>query len=356
MTIERAVLVRVPGDAEGIALLVGDIRSAQRRVAKALPGDRVDIIRYEALSTQLERTAARRLLLPGSDHLDIAVADRAGDGFFDAQSADRLPSDAGPARSWIAAGDFVVELRAPFEPGPTPWIDKADAVLREPALTWSAPLDSRGRELEGPAAVAERFRQQLQAATDGEPESAMMPSGVANRVLTETLRSFVNQDGSAAREIDVHYRDGSVAPRFPIRCLALRNYIPTGWRTLHFSMLSIRHTEMDVEVDGAWLRNTDISRPRSAGDTDRIAYDFSTRQLTQLCADDPVLLYLYQTGLDAALVGVYRAVTRQLIATPTRLVVVPMFFRRSATGTSGRPSVAGYEQQSRFAKGQAWAV
>ncbi|MCA1673889.1 MAG: hypothetical protein LC799_17370, partial [Actinobacteria bacterium] len=72
------------------------------------------------------------------------------------------------------------------------------------------------------------------------------------------------------------------------------------------------------------------------------------------CRTEPVLMYLYQTGLDAAVVGIYRAVVEHLLDLPGSLAVVPMYFRRQPSGRANADIVAGYEQQSVFAEGTLW--
>ncbi|MBM7804190.1 hypothetical protein JOD57_000027 [Geodermatophilus bullaregiensis] len=353
MSVERSILVRLPVDQLGIRTLVGDIRSAAARVGKALPGERTDIIRYEGLSSRLEQAARRHLARAGAQYVEIDMIDAPGDSVFDRDDADRLPAGADAARAWLTAGDVAVELRDPFASGQT--VHSAFAApAPEPEDPWEA-FDDRGRPLFGTAAIAARFRQQAQAAVDGEDGAALSPSGVSNRVLTEGLREFVAQAGTPAW-VPVIYRDGSAGPAFPLRSVALRDEIPVGWRTHRFALLSIRHTEMDVEVDGAWFRNTDISRPRPAGQTDELAYKLSQTQLTKVCESGPALIYLYQTGLDTAILGFYRAVTEHLMSRPDSLAVVPMFFRRRREGAAVDRSVGGYEPQSTFVEGTPWTI
>jgi hypothetical protein len=351
---ERAFLIRLDPHENGVGDLVADIGGAQRRIPKALAGDRVDIIRYEALSSRLE-AIARLELLRTADAVEIPVLDRERDAVLGGGSLADFPDAAEVVAEWIAAGDIAVELRVALAFGETPPPPTVGTPLRDPALAWKAPLDRDGRPLTGDRAVAERFRQQLRDAVDQVPGAAILPSGVSNRVLTEQLRAFVGDKNGPPCEVSVRYRDGSTGPAFPLRGVCLADDVPEGWRTYHFAMLSIRHTEMDVEVDGAWLRNTDISRPRPAGDTDRIAFESSKTQFNRLCADGPVLVYLYQTGLDTAVVGFYRAVTERLMREPLSLAIVPMYFRRRPNGSSER-TVAGYEQQGTFEQGELWAA
>jgi len=153
---------------------------------------------------------------------------------------------------------------------------------------------------------------------------------------------------------EVVYRDGSSGPPFPLRGTLMNDARSAAERSLperrlSFSLLSIRHTEMDVEVDGAWLRNTVVSRVRPAGDTDRIVYDISLAQLRTLLEDGPVTVSIYQTGLETAVVGFYRAVLavfREPAYNSGALAIVPMFF------TAG----ADADQSPRFLEGTPWQV
>jgi hypothetical protein len=106
---------------------------------------------------------------------------------------------------------------------------------------------------------------------------------------------------------------------------------------------------MDVEVDGAWLRNTDISRPRPAGETDALAYELSRQQLRRLATGRPLLMYLYQTGMEPVVVGFYRALTEHLLERPGTVSVIPLYFRRPAVGDA--PA-----RETVFAEGTAWTV
>lgn len=93
------------------------------------------------------------------------------------------------------------------------------------------------------------------------------------------------------------------------------------------TLLSVRHVEMDIDVDGAWLRNREISLPRPAGVTDQIVYEQSMEQFKIISAQGPVALHLYQTGLPTAVVGFYRAlINHNRDARNTPVAVVPFYF------------------------------
>jgi hypothetical protein len=60
-------------------------------------------------------------------------------------------------------------------------------------------------------------------------------------------------------------------------------------------------------------------------------------------------LHIYQTGLDTAVVGFYRAVVDHLLKHPYSLSVVPMFY---ASGTGS----AGVSETARFRPGKPWTL
>ena len=130
-----------------------------------------------------------------------------------------------------------------------------------------------------------RFRAQLaeaSAAPDG--RVPISPSGMQNPVVTE--RSASSPAGARQPPVDVPGRvPGRVAVRapVPVALAALKGQLPAASLELRFALLSIRHTEMDAVVDGAWLRNAEVSRPRPAGQTDDLVYDI-TRRSSPSCA------------------------------------------------------------------------
>lgn len=307
MTTEIAIFVRV---SESLAPTVKRLRQqgdeALRRSSKLLPGDRTELQRFEALQAAIERCAMVSLW-GGEPHWAGADGERA-------------------AGVWISAGGEVVELRLPHAPGETALTGTPGAGPPPPRQTW------RSESATPREAMRERFHQQVSAALspDTAEDAVLRPSGVTNSVLTETLREFVQRkENEAPVAVSVRYLDGSNGPAFPLRAIALTlEPPPPGWRRLRFTLLSIRHVEMDNEVDGAWLRNAKVSQRRPAGQTDDLVYDTSLRQLRALTAKGPVLLEMYQTGLETAIVGFYRAVTRHLIDHPGTLAVAPRYYRR----------------------------
>lgn len=335
MTREVVVIAGVP-HSDQVRQLVLDIRSAAGRAAKAEPGDRLDVARFEALCTRLEQLAAAE---PSGRRIPVPTTAAPGVGTLllgddpKQWQADIDPTIAQAARAQIADGRVPVLLVSPLALGETPRIEKAGPP--PPAARW----DSGG--LRGRRAVESRFRAQIEEALASATTTtrAISPSGIQNAVVTEILRQYVHSEAPQNRvNVRVEYRDGSKAAHpFPLRSLPLREELPAADLELRFALLSIRHTEMDAVVHGAWLRNAEVSRPRPAAQTDDFVYEVSRTQLAELC-DGPrhVRLYMYQTGLETAVVGFYRALVDHLLDRPRSVSVMPMYFDGGAAEPSRR--------------------
>jgi hypothetical protein len=320
-----------------VELLLADIESAHRRAGKSEPGERTEIAGYEVLCSALEARAGAALCA------DASVLTSAPDP---ASATAGLFSRNGPV--------VVVALRLPLEPGE---LVRSGATIAAPDPASTVPIrdDIRGRRL-----VEARFMDQLEAAI-AEPgkdrSSALSPSGIHNRVLTEVLRRYVDRQGHQPVSVPVVYRDGSKADAdFPFRCLDLTDQLRGQSELdleLRLTLLSIRHTEMDPVVDGAWLRNAEVSRPRPAAQTDDFVYQTSLKQLAALTDGGTlkVRLHVFQTGLETAVVGFYRAAVEFLLRHPGSLEVVPRFYAANGVQSAGVESeFAGFEA------GKAWAV
>lgn len=337
MSIEMRTWVRL-AHAPDVDRLLKDAVSARARLRKALAGDRVDAARFEALCTQIEQ-CAHRARLAGAEAtppIQCGPGDRMTSGFFlvadELNAASMRPEEIQQIRTWLIQDDLAVQLRLPFENGSTVWT-RSDRPLPLPAEPWEATGGAAGRR-----AVLQRFRAQVASAAGGAAGASISPSGVSNSVLTDILREYAaSKAGQPPVLADVVYRDGSAGPPFPLRSAPLVESPGRPARQLSFALLSVRHTEMDVEVDGAWLRNTVVSRVRPAGDTDRIVYELSLAQLRSLTKDGPLTIYMHQTGLETAVVGFYRAVVTvlaELDHPPGSLVVVPKYFKSGADNGS----------------------
>ncbi|MBX7255918.1 MAG: hypothetical protein K1Y02_06120 [Candidatus Hydrogenedentes bacterium] len=342
MSRESRTFVRIPeSQAPRVLELADQALQALARSAKQLPGERTEALRFEAIHASIDQIAISAL--GNNAPFEFAPRDDAsalmpgptviGPGFtHSASTTEKI-------ERWIREGAVVVELRLPHGPGATIPAGTQGAGPPKPAERWTS---SYRRDVD---AIQERFRHHLAVATHKGPNdshsAALYPSGIPNRILTESLREFADSVPGISRvDVPVIYRDQSRGRPFPLRSLVLSDSIPAHWRKLRFTLISIRHVEMDAIVDGAWLRNVKISRSRPAGLTDDIVYELSLRQLSFLTAQQPTVIAMYQTGLETAVVGFYRAVTEHLIHHPNSLCVVPHY----------------YQSVGDFARGHAWTT
>ncbi len=358
MTSPVLALAAIQRDAVATTL-VGDILSAAQRALKADPGDRVDACRYESLCVQLEKLADAQSqksgLIERSEWMDElsgpglsfgmeGLSDPLGSGLVD-----RLAGSArSVAQAWVAAGYIVVATCDPFV-HTSPPSRPASGSPSPPAKTWQSTPGVSGKD-----AVIERFRSRLEESLEnGASGQPFNPSDINNQVITEVLREHVIGRPETMVSLPVAYNDGSqAANRFPLKCLDLvEQFGGEPEIALDLALLSIRHTEMDPIVHGAWLRNAEVSKPREAALTDDFVYSTSMTQLRHLTGDGSrrVLLRMFQTGLDTAILGFYRAVADHLLAHPQSLAVIPMFYSSGA-------STAVHQENANFVEGLPWAT
>jgi hypothetical protein len=286
-----------PNQVEKLTLLRRQADAAAERLAHSDLGDRTELVRYEQLVSQIEEIAFEALNLGSSD------------------------THANPE-------SLTLSIVWPFAEGAAPMIEDLCAEVA-PVATWRS-SNPRASPTE---ATYERFVEQLESWVDPMSSEAsrppLCPSGVQNRALAEALRRFAGaESGQQHVEAPITYRDGSSARPFPLRAVQMSDREPDdGREVLRMTLLSVRHFDMDCEVDGAWLRNREISLPRAAALTDELVYQQSIQQFTLVSADEPVTLHLYQTGLEPANIGFYRAlVDHHRQQRGHAVAVVPYYF------------------------------
>lgn len=378
MTSERAFVVGVVPTADVLSL-VADIRSAAKRARKADPGDRSDVVRFESLAAQLEHLAATSVTAPRYE-VPASSAEQALVLGEDEEYWGALPIESRDAAAQLVQQGLVpVLVIHPLIPGSAPKSHGRSNAAKPPAESWRDP-DGYSRR----RAVEARFRAQIREALDaqsvGGAPRAIAPSGVQNSVVTEILREFVAEQSDASRvDVPIEYRDGSRSARpFPLRSLKLRTQLQAADLELRLALMSIRHIEMDAVVHGTWLRNAEVSRPRPAGQTDDLVYEISRAQLLELTAGGSrrIRIALFQTGLEAAIVGFYKALVDHLLEFERSVAVQPMFYRNpprrrddkrpgrsQATGSQERQDRSGHHHPrtgaspaefARFWKGSPW--
>jgi hypothetical protein len=140
----------------------------------------------------------------------------------------------------------------------------------------------------------------------------------------------------------VVYVDGSEATPFPVfGLMAIHN---DGARPaiapLRVALMSMRHLELDPEIDFCWFRNRDVSRTRTLAETDRFCFDTTLSQLHDSLALGDLEIHLYHTGFEPAVLGFYRGVVQvlrelRIQRSSRRLVVIPFYYRGEANYQAG---------------------
>ncbi|MHB9858482.1 hypothetical protein [Streptomyces sp. YIM S03343] len=349
MSAELFLLIALEGGQRDEAMALHDrSRSALTRAASNPADNAIDVARYERAQSALEALALAARAAGAPWTMSDSPVGRGSSALLDtAPPPSPAPPEVRRLLERAGPGAVVVEVVWPFAPGATVLPERGDAEL-PPARRWSA-QGMRAKE-----AIQVRFRGQLEVAMNTAVESpsrgriasgtarqrpeAIVPSGIPNAVLTDTLREFVAQvPGRGPVDVPVRYRDGSRAKPFPLGAVPMgRTWEPTA-RLLRFALMSIRHVELDATVDGAWLRNSEISRPRPMAQTDELVYDTSRWQLAALTGTGQVALKIYQSGLEPAVVGFYRAVVDHLREQPGSLAVLPVFYRDDGPFGEGIP-------------------
>lgn len=334
MSSEYTTYVRVSdADREDLLDLAKQAQAALASSAKAPPGNRDEIVRFEAICTAIEERALRAAD-PSAMARGEAPIEIDGLPILLPGSTSAAPQQ---VADWLDDGHVVAVLALPHAPGPTNRPGTVGTGPAPPAEAWQATTARRPHE-----AIVERFDDLLAKAVEGQQSGVtsgdtIRPSGVPNKVLTSVLRGYVQADGTGPLNVPVTYQDGSSGAEFPLRSLHLADSVNSEWRELRFAMMSIRHVEMDAEVTGAWFRNMLLSRNRPAGLTDQVAYEASGEQIARIADDEPSVIYFYQTGFQAAVVGFYRAVVEHLMSHPNPIAVVPMFYRGAKDFKPGKP-------------------
>jgi hypothetical protein len=134
--------------------------------------------------------------------------------------------------------------------------------------------------------------------------------------LIKSIHDFVFKTGNASDNnifVRFAYDDGSVGGEFYLFCL---NEItePVFTVNLHVGLISNRHHELDLIIDYYLIRNSEISKGEDVfiSEQEQIAYkkalDFFELLLSRSNIKTIYKINLYHTGLEAAVIGTYRAI------------------------------------------------
>ena len=175
------------------------------------------------------------------------------------------------------------------------------------------------------AGLREQMEYAVQAVCAGRAGTVDV-SNQSHNTIAETLHEFVYAEydqGASPLKIDIVYSDRSHSKDFPLHCLPPRGTPPLrslqNVPTLRVSLISMRHLEMDVLVDMAWLLNRDVAEVLRNGEAGKklatvelFSYQETLRQLRALLSSGSLKIHLFQTGFQPVIVGFYRALIEVL--------------------------------------------
>jgi hypothetical protein len=336
-------------DADGFRDLVQSARTVERRRERGYHLSPEDIRRFSAASAGVERLARLHGTPLGS--IRVEVLDR-GDGRLVRPRAGYHLPEAAPdwlfgvaellaepsrtqarlaADSVRAAGHGLV-----LSPSPTvvagQWTSEGEpaeratmraeparevaAELRFEAPEWPAFAHSRERSSSADALWAD-----LIAAVDsGEP--LVVGSGARHEVITEVLNRACSLVPTPV-PLRVLYADGSEAAPFLLQ--PPRVQAEARGRTLRVGLMSMRHTEVDLDVDGYWFRNRMVSTTRTLAETDAFCAAATAARLDAVAAAGVGRIEVVHTGFEPAVVGFYRGVLAHLNANRHPVQVQPVY-------------------------------
>ena len=376
MTVRLIVLWAMPGpwpgstepDPDGFRDVVTAALTEERR-AQAGPLHRDDIRRHTTASIAIERIARLRgtplatisaqaisawqaageaplrvaagFHLPGAAPGGLRALARcmpAPDRAATEYSASRLEASGhglvlspGPVREGVM-------LASPEVPDPAARVRSmlypaaADAFLSE-SPTW-VPFSGSPPRL----ASAERlWRRLAEAVRTGEP--LPVGSAASHDVLAEVLRSSLDITAPPSL-VRILYVDGSEAEPFPLRTARWRPMRAEG-RSVRLGLMSMRHTEMDADVDGYWFRNRLVSTSRTLSETEAFCAADTIRRLAELRSAGITRVELVHTGFEPAVIGFYRGLLRWLQEADAGFSVQPMYLMGHVV--PGTPWGAGKE-------------
>ena len=345
-------------DPDGFADAVNSALTVERRAGKGYLG-REDIRRHTAASTAIERISRLR----GTPAATITA--RTLDGWPEGEAPLRaragfhLPAQAGPWLDSLAdildtvvAADYFRRLAAwvtangygiVVTPTPTPGADGPTFAAR---MRVSTPISSAASPDEQAADALRRVKPDLaafagsrarrdsarrlwaqlaDAVAAGEP--IQVGGGARHDVLAEILcqaaLTVTAATPGARPSVRVLYVDGSEAQPFPLWSADGRG--DPGGALLRVGLMSIRHTDVDLQVDGYWFRNRLVSTARTLAETDAYCAAATTERLRELRATGIGRIELVHTGFEPAAIGFYRGLHSWLAETGERIRVQPLY-------------------------------
>jgi hypothetical protein len=200
------------------------------------------------------------------------------------------------------------------------------------AVRPASDITPSAEQLPTPRPESEESVMQREIATALAQQHGVNFSNYHHPTIAMVLRQHAYQkDGQVPVMLTVFYGDNSQSRPFPLFHLPFevnRLRAVESAPSLRVALLSTRHPEMDGEVDLAWLLNRGASKLReSFADTDEWCYQKSLALFSSLPTDRLTVIELYQTGLETAVVGFYRALVEVLRGGAARVAVRPRIYR-----------------------------
>ena len=336
-------------DPHGFRDLVSSARTVEQRRAHGHHLGQEDVRRFNAASAGIERLARLHGRVLAS--VDAEVVRRIDEQTPRGRSGFHAPDSAGdwlrtvaamltePGRGeaeeaahYVSEGGLGLVLSPTSSPSTRHWQRKAMPVARSTVRAERNP-DGAGRLRAAPpnwhtfAADADRTRSATalwarcaNALEQGRPVT--VGSGARHEVIAEVL----NQAGAAVAEptdLNFLYVDGSQPEPFTLR--HPRVDVVARGSTVRVGLMSMRHTTLDLDVEGYWFRNRMVSTSRSFADTDAFCAAETERKLVALNHAGIDRLEIVHTGFEAAVIGFYRGVARHLTAGQRPVHVQPVY-------------------------------
>lgn len=147
--------------------------------------------------------------------------------------------------------------------------------------------------------------------------------------LIRGIRDFVFGDILKQKPvIRFAYEDGSIGDPFPLFCLKeIEKPIPTI--KINIGLISNRHPDLDEVIDYYLIRNSEISKEDDLfiAEQEQIAFNKGLIFLKSLIEGNKKSaifgINLYHTGLEAAVIGTYRAIIKILSENRSKFIFKP---------------------------------
>ena len=171
------------------------------------------------------------------------------------------------------------------------------------------------------------------------------PMGSSNSIkldrhekLVRGIRDFVFVKGDIMKQkpvIRFAYEDGSVGDPFPLFCLK-EIELPAPTIKINIGLISNRHHDLDDVIDYYLIRNSEISKGEDIfiAEQEQIAFKKGLIFFDSLIKGHKkgaiFGINLYHTGLEAAVIGTYRAIINILSKNRNKFIFKPFITKRKS--------------------------